>query len=210
MPEDPEGGDDGEEYGDFSVGDDWDTSYGAIPFSVDFGSGPRPVSRPRYDRGCITAVVGMGKTSLSGLKSYHQLSADARRIFRPFGMQVWGATDKTLLHSFCIGNIELFSVGEEPIPGLFFSSPKTFEEFFEALKAEEPPEDLRLPDIDYAKAQHLPFVGHVIGAKDFEKKFLPKKQRLTGCPTLEIGHRASLRFSGPLDQAVLWGLTLRD
>lgn len=107
-------------------------------------------------------------------------------LFRGEGLWLWGVDDTTLVHNIKVGNQTCYEISGTPMPGRFFESNLTFEQFEKLL---DPPEGgWQMP-----RLRELPPI--------------PNRQRIR-MHTSEVGNNIVLDVEGPITHAVMWGLTV--
>lgn len=188
--------------------DDYFPDYNAYPSlrarpsqAYDFGFMPPEPRRPRY---ATTTCVSLGVPIVTGRVS--EFTTCPQALFRPEGLQIFGATAETLVHDLKVGNQTQFRANSAPVPGLFFAHARTFDEFFAELAkevAERSPNVVITAEM-FERHHHFGFDL----SSDFHSRQVPIHHRFKG-DTAEIGNNLRLLCSGPVTHAVLWGLTVR-
>lgn len=162
----------------------------------------RPPPRPFfYEMRQGNGALRFRLDQATDMGAFRTVKAHPQFLFRPQGLITWGASNETLIHRLFIGGKPVFILTPDGIPARFFESGVSFAEF---LKLGE------LPAHNRPRAVADRFAANPIEREINEWLVLSRRpvtaphQRLD-VSTCEVGDAIELEWSGPLEQAVLWG-----
>jgi hypothetical protein len=107
--------------------------------------------------------------------------------FRPIGLMLFGTTKETKVIELQVINVKCITASSEPVPGYFFESGYSFEDF-------------KWFFTNPISQFDIMFQRWMKTYPDVSKRML-----MDGMPTMDPWHRCVLNMRGPFDHAVLWG-----
>jgi hypothetical protein len=116
--------------------------------------------------------------------------------FKPMGLLLWGCRNETLLQGLMVGNELSMVCSGDPVPGRFFESGRSFEDFTRLLVAPSP-----LIDDDEADCW---FQGWL----ERQPIEVPERQ-IFEIATCLPGTHLNVNVTGPVDALAVWGVCQR-
>lgn len=193
------------EHASMHVVDDGD-EYGLVAaFAAERAHDSMPLFRPRPALMVRPGAVRFPVENATDINGEFKTSSTCPQlIFRGRGLIVWGATKDTTIHRLIVGREPQFIVGAGGIPGRFFETGLSFADFL--TLARSLPEQLRKTDTHerFFKPPALEEIKEWLVWSMLAHPPVLDCQRMV-LSTCELGQLITLEYSGPLENAVVWG-----